>query len=108
MRITLEHIPNLKYIKLLPVLVYKQHSEVVRECGQYGLVCFEKNVSDGDRAVTQEAKLPLRVELLQKDKTMIGQLHTSTYKEKGPEMTVNFLSTTDHNTPKKQRVKDGC
>lgn len=62
--------------------MYKQHSEVVRECGQYGLVCFEKNISNGDRAVTQEAKLPLRVELLQKDKTMIGQLHASTYTER--------------------------
>ncbi len=45
-------------------------------------MCFEKDIADGDRAVTQEAKLPLRIELLQKDKTMIGQLHTSTYTER--------------------------
>lgn len=65
----------------LPVLVNKKHSEVVGEGGQHGLVCFEEDVTDGDRAVTQEAELPLRVELLQEDKTMVGQLHTSTYTE---------------------------
>lgn len=65
----------------LPVLVNKQHPEVVGEGGQHGLVCFEEDVTDGDCAVTQEAELPLRVELLQEDKTMVGQLHTSTYTE---------------------------
>ena len=66
----------------LPVLVYEQHSEVVGEGGEDGLVRFEKDVPDGHRAVAQETELPLSVELLQQDKTMVGQLHSSTYTQR--------------------------
>lgn len=62
----------------LPVLVDEEHPEVVGEGGEHGLVRLEEDVPDGHGAVAQEAKLPLRVKLLQQDKTMVGQLHSST------------------------------
>lgn len=63
----------------VPVLVNEQHSEVVGECSEYSFVSFEEDISDSHSAVAQEAKLPLSVKLLQQDKTMVGQLHSSTY-----------------------------
>lgn len=62
----------------IPVLVNEEHSEVVGESSEHGLVRLEEDISDGHSAVAQEAKLPLRVKLLQQDKTMVGQLHSST------------------------------
>lgn len=60
------------------VLVNEEHSKVVGEGGENGLVGFEEDISDSHSAVAQEAKLPLSVKLLQQDKTMVGQLHSST------------------------------
>lgn len=62
----------------IPVLVNEEHSEVVGESSEDGLVRLEEDIADGHSAVAQEAKLPLRVKLLQQDKTMVGQLHSST------------------------------
>lgn len=56
----------------------EEHSEVVGEGGEDSLVGFEEDISDSHGAVAQEAKLPLSVKLLQQDKTMVGQLHSST------------------------------
>ena len=56
----------------------EEHSKVVGEGGEDGLVGFEEDISDSHSAVAQEAKLPLSVKLLQQDKTMVGQLHSST------------------------------
>lgn len=56
----------------------EEHSEVVGEGSKDSLVRFEEDISYSDSAVAQEAKLPLSVKLLQQDKTMIGQLHSST------------------------------
>lgn len=56
----------------------KEHPEVVGESSEDSFVGFEEDVSYSHRAVAQEAKLPLSVELLQQDKTMVGQLHSST------------------------------
>lgn len=75
----------------LPVLVYEQHSKVVGEGGKDGLVRFKKHVPDSHRAVAQETKLPLSVELLQEDKTMVGQLHSTTYTESQRETRLSFL-----------------
>ncbi len=62
----------------VPVLVNEEHSEVVGEGSEDGFVGFEEDISDSHGAVAQEAKLPLSVKLLQQDKTMVGQLHSST------------------------------
>lgn len=67
-----------EYIPRVPVLVNEEHSEVVGESSKNGFVSFEEDISDSHSAVTQEAKLPLSVKLLQQDKTMVGQLHSST------------------------------
>lgn len=56
----------------------EEHSEVVGESSQDSFVGFEEDISYSDSAVAQEAKLPLSVKLLQQDKTMVGQLHSST------------------------------
>lgn len=61
-----------------PVLVNEEHSEVVGEGCEDSFVSFEEDISYSDGAVAQEAKLPLSVKLLQQDKTMVGQLHSST------------------------------
>lgn len=66
------------YIPPVPVLVNEEHSEVVGEGSKDSFVGFEEDISYSDRAVAQEAKLPLSVKLLQQDKTMVGQLHSST------------------------------
>lgn len=62
----------------VPVLVNEEHSEVVGESSQDSFVGFEEDISYSDSAVAQEAKLPLSVKLLQQDKTMVGQFHSST------------------------------
>lgn len=62
----------------VPVLVNEEHSKIVGECCEDCFVGFEEDISYSDGAVTQEAKLPLRVKLLQQDKTMVGQLHSLT------------------------------
>src|SRR4029434_4294279 len=64
-------------VRCSPVMVNKEHPEVVGEGGQHGLVRFEEDVSDGNGAVAQEAKLSLGVELLQQDETVSGLLHSS-------------------------------
>lgn len=56
----------------------EEHSEVVGEGSKDSFVGFEEDISYGHSAVAQEAKLPLSVKLLQQDKTMVGQLHSST------------------------------
>lgn len=56
----------------------EEHSEVVGEGGEDSFVGFEEDISNSHSAVAQEAKLPLSVKLLQQDKTMVGQLHSST------------------------------
>lgn len=56
----------------------EEHSEVVGEGSEDSFVGFEEDVSNSHSAVAQEAKLPLSVKLLQQDKTMVGQLHSST------------------------------
>ena len=56
----------------------KEHSEVVGEGSKDSFVGFEEDISYSHSAVAQEAKLPLSVKLLQQDKTMVGQLHSST------------------------------
>lgn len=56
----------------------EEHSEVVGEGSEDSFVGFEEDISYGHSAVAQEAKLPLSVKLLQQDKTMVGQLHSST------------------------------
>lgn len=76
----MRHEPDLEHTLTLPVLVNKEHPEVVGESCKNSFVGFEEDISDGHSAVTQEAKLPLSVKLLQQDKTMIGQLHSSTCK----------------------------
>lgn len=63
---------------LVPVLVNEEHSEVVGEGSEDSFVSFEEDISYSHSAVAQEAKLPLSVKLLQQDKTMVGQLHSST------------------------------
>lgn len=65
------------------VLMNEEHSEVVGEGGEDSLVGFEEDISDSHGAVAQEAKLPLSVKLLQQDKTMVGQLHSSTCSSAG-------------------------
>lgn len=62
----------------VPVLVNEEHSKIVGECCEDSFVSFEEDISYSDGAVTQEAKLPLSVKLLQQDKTMVGQLHSLT------------------------------
>lgn len=62
----------------VPVLVNEEHPEVVGEGSEDGFVGFEEDISYSHGAVAQEAKLPLSVKLLQQDKTMVGQLHSST------------------------------
>lgn len=56
----------------------EEHSEVVGEGSKDSFVGFEEDISNSHGAVAQEAKLPLSVKLLQQDKTMVGQLHSST------------------------------
>lgn len=53
-----------------PGLVDEDHLEVIREGGQHGSVSFEVNVANGNRTVTQEAKLSLNVELLQEEEAV--------------------------------------
>lgn len=60
------------------VLVNEEHSKVVGEGSEDGFVGFEEDISYSHGAVAQEAKLSLSVKLLQQDKTMVGQLHSST------------------------------
>lgn len=56
----------------------EEHSEVVWERSEDSFVGLEEDISNSHSAVAQEAKLPLSVKLLQQDKTMVGQLHSST------------------------------
>ena len=55
--------------------MYEDHLEVVGEGRQHGPVGLEEHVTDGDRAVTQEAELPLNVELLQQKEAVVGHVH---------------------------------
>lgn len=66
------------YMLSVPVLVNEEHSKIVGECCKDSFMSFEEDISYSDGAVTQEAKLPLSVKLLQQDKTMVGQLHSLT------------------------------
>lgn len=54
------------------------HSKVVGEGSEDSFVGFEEDISYSHGAIAQEAKLSLSVKLLQQDKTMVGQLHSST------------------------------
>lgn len=83
---------NVELLTRVPVLVNEEHSEVVGERSEYGFVSFEEDISDSHSAVTQEAKLPLSVKLLQQDKTMVGQLHSLTCTKTHTHAAVTFLS----------------
>lgn len=53
----------------------EDHLEVVGEGGEHGSVSFKVDISDGDGAVAQKAKLSLNVELLQQEEAVRRHLH---------------------------------
>lgn len=89
----------------------KEHSEVVGEGSEDRFVGFEEDVSNSHSAVAQEAKFPLSVKLLQQDKTMVGQLHSSTCTKthKHTQEAISFPSSSRREvvvTTKDQAVSD--
>jgi len=73
--------------------VNKYHLEVVGESSEHRSVGFEVNISNGNRAVAEEAELPLHVELLQEQDAVAGRVHgvpasrarRSPHRERNPE-----------------------
>lgn len=53
----------------------KYHLKIVRKSSEHRSVGFEVNISNGNCAVTQKAKLPLHVQLLEEEDAVADGIH---------------------------------